>query len=210
MGDPTPTATKRHRIHNAFAESQNKRGDRGAILKFLRQAMKPERYLAAPHRYEPLRANVNAALAFVGLAFDDGGTLGTATAVTTLPEAERRARELRADLELRGVHPEILRFCRSELLVDNYFHATLEAVKAMVTSCVPAQACRTTGPRSSIVRSPAIRPCSRSTRSRPRASVTSRRGSPICSRACSGCSATRPRTRRRSTGPCHRSTPRIS
>lgn len=131
MADPTPTATKRHRLHNAFADSQNKRGDRGAILKFLRQAMKPERYLAAPHRFEPLRANVNAALAFVGLAFDEGGTLGTAEAVTTLPEAERRARELRADLELRGVHPDVLRFCRSELLVDNYFHATLEAVKSI-------------------------------------------------------------------------------
>ena len=131
MTDPGAITTKRHRLHNAFADSQNKRGDRGAILKFLRQAMKPERHLAAPQRFEPLRAKVNAALGFASLAVDEGGVLGPAAAVTTLPEAERRARDLRADLELRGVHPDVLRFCRSELLVDNYFHATLEAVKSI-------------------------------------------------------------------------------
>lgn len=32
---------------------------------------------------------------------------------------------------MRGVHEDVLRFCRSELLVDNYFHATLEAVKSI-------------------------------------------------------------------------------
>ncbi len=129
--DPGEGMTKRHRLHNALAESQNKRGDRGAILKFMRQAMRPERYLRAPERYEPMRAKLNAALAFAGLEFDAAGELGSSSKVATLPKAERRARELRADLELRGVHEDVLRFCRSELLVDNYFHATLEAVKSI-------------------------------------------------------------------------------
>ena len=34
-------------------------------------------------------------------------------------------------MELHGVHSDVIRFCRSELLVDNYFHATLEAVKSI-------------------------------------------------------------------------------
>jgi hypothetical protein len=51
--------------------------------------------------------------------------------VSSLPEAQRRARELRADLNSRGVHPDVLRFCREELLVDNYFHAVMEAVKSV-------------------------------------------------------------------------------
>jgi uncharacterized protein (TIGR02391 family) len=29
------------------------------------------------------------------------------------------------------VHPDILRFCREELLADNYFHAVLEATKSV-------------------------------------------------------------------------------
>jgi uncharacterized protein (TIGR02391 family) len=129
--DPTPGLTKRHRILNGLVASQNARQDRRAILKLLRQAMAPERYLRAPHRFEPLRAKVNRALAFAGLACDASGTLVAAEVVTTLPEAERRARELRSDLVRRGVHPDVLAFCRAELMVDDHFHAVLEAVKSV-------------------------------------------------------------------------------
>jgi uncharacterized protein (TIGR02391 family) len=38
---------------------------------------------------------------------------------------------LRADLELRKVHPDVIRFCKEELLKDNYFHAVLEATKSV-------------------------------------------------------------------------------
>ena len=31
----------------------------------------------------------------------------------------------------RGAHAEVLRFCRAELLQDNYFHAVLEAAKSL-------------------------------------------------------------------------------
>jgi uncharacterized protein (TIGR02391 family) len=48
-----------------------------------------------------------------------------------LSEAQRRAQELRADLTTRGVHPDVLRFCREELLADDYFHAVMEAVKSV-------------------------------------------------------------------------------
>ena len=131
IGDPSPGLTKRHRLFNAFANSQSQKGDRTPILAFVRFAMKPSRYLREPARFEPLRARLNAALAFSGLACEADGTLHTANLVATLPAAEQRARDLRADLELRRVHPDVLRFCRSELLVDNYFHAALEAVKSI-------------------------------------------------------------------------------
>lgn len=64
MTDPTPTVTKRHRLYNAFAESQNSRQDRRAILAFIRHAMKPERYARCPERFEPMRTNLNRALSF--------------------------------------------------------------------------------------------------------------------------------------------------
>ncbi len=131
MTDTAPGATKAVRIQIAFAESQSERQDRLHILAFIRHAMKPERYLKAPHRFEPLRALLNRALAFAGLVCNEAGELQNADRATTLPEAERRARALRSDLEGRGVHPDVLRFCKSELLVDNYFHATLEAVKSV-------------------------------------------------------------------------------
>ena len=81
--------------------------------------------------YEPMRANLNRALAFAGLAVDETGALSSVEKATTLPEAQRRARDLRNDLEGRGVHPDVLAFCRAELLADNYVHAVQEAVKSV-------------------------------------------------------------------------------
>lgn len=131
MKDPDPTMTKWKRLHNAFVERQNKSGNRRAILEFIRQAMKPERYARQPARFEPLRTNVNRALAFSGLAVDPAGKLHAVTQAKPLTEASRRAEELRADLTKRGVHHDVLRFCRAELVADSYFHAVLEATKSI-------------------------------------------------------------------------------
>lgn len=130
MVDPGAMA-KRIRIYNAFADSQNTKRNRTHVLEFIRQAMSPARYSREPHRYEPMRANLNRALSFAGLAVDESGVLSNVEKVTTLPEAQRRARDLRSDLEGRGVHPDVLAFCRAELLADNYFHAVQEAVKSV-------------------------------------------------------------------------------
>jgi uncharacterized protein (TIGR02391 family) len=130
MADPGPM-TKRVRIYNAFVESQNSKKNRTNILEFIRLAMKPARYSREPERYEPMRALLNQALAFAGLVVDEAGNLTRTDAAQTLSEAQRRARVLRADLEGRGVHPDVLKFCRAEFLADNYFHAVQEAVKSV-------------------------------------------------------------------------------
>ena len=93
--------------------------------------MEPAKYSREPHRFEPLRANLNQALVFAGLAVNEAGERQKIEHVKTLPEAQRRARELRSDLETRGIHPDVLRFCRAELLADNYFHAVQEAAKSV-------------------------------------------------------------------------------
>ncbi len=139
--DPDPALTKRHRLYNAFANDQNRRQHRRNILQFIRIAMKPERFAREAHRFEPMRALLNRVLAFASLAVDASGELNkTEERARTLPEAEQRARELGADLSSRGVHSDVLRFCRAELLADNYFHAVLEAVKSVADKIVRAPA----------------------------------------------------------------------
>lgn len=93
--------------------------------------MKPERFVRSPDRFEPMRDHLNRALAFAGVAVDATGTVATVEQARTLSEAQRRARDLRADLTTRGVHPDVLRFCCYELVADNYFHAVMEAVKSV-------------------------------------------------------------------------------
>lgn len=129
--DADPGLAKRHRLYNAFAHDQNTRGDRTRILGFIRKAMKPARFVRQPECFEPMRTNLNGALAFTGLAVEASGTVIHTEKATTLTEAQKRAQNLRADLRSRGVHSDVLKFCRAELLVDDYFHAVLEAVKSV-------------------------------------------------------------------------------
>ncbi len=132
IADPDPIATKWRRLYNAFVDNQNARQERTHILAFIRNAMKPARHTRSPERFEPLRTRLNYALAFAGLAVDESGTLKEVEQAHTLSDAQRRTQELRADLTSRGVHSDVLRFCREELLADDYFHAVLEAVKSVM------------------------------------------------------------------------------
>lgn len=131
IDDIAPGITKRKRLFNAFAECQNRLGHRRNILAFIRFAMKPERYTRSPERFEPMRANLNRGLAFVALKVEQSGELASSERATTLPDAVRRANQLRADLLSRDAHQDVLAFCRSELVADNYFHAVLEATKSV-------------------------------------------------------------------------------
>lgn len=133
MTDVDPSATKWKRIHNAFAEKQNKAGNRRAILEFIRQAMKPSRYLGNQGRFETMRYNLNGALSFCGLSVEEDGRVVPVKKATTLTEAEQRADALRLSLQRRDVHPDVLEFCKAELLVDNFFHAVLEATKSVAS-----------------------------------------------------------------------------
>ena len=129
--DEFATETKWKRLHKTLWNAQCRCGDRRPVLAFIRKAMQPARHLRDPHRFEEMRQALNTALALCGLAVDEDGTLRAATRVTTIPEAERRARELRGILQSRGIHPDVLTFCRAELVADNYFHAVLEASKSV-------------------------------------------------------------------------------
>lgn len=129
--DTDPSMAKRHRLYDAFVREQNQRRNRTHILAFVRRAMRPELYARSPGRFEPLRCNLNRALAFAGLAVDASGRLTGVEVASTLGEAQRRAQELRTDLLARGVHPDVLEFCRAELVEVNFFHAVLEASKSV-------------------------------------------------------------------------------
>lgn len=66
-----------------------------------------------------------------GLELLEDGRLVTRTASRTADDARSRADALRAKLSARQVHPDVLRYCRAELVQRNYFHAVLEAAKSV-------------------------------------------------------------------------------
>jgi uncharacterized protein (TIGR02391 family) len=129
--DPDPTLTKWKRLYNALVTRQNKDGHGDRILAFIRISLDPARYSGNSVVFERRRQEVNVALAFVGLEFKDDGKFYRVARAKTLSEAEQRANRLRAKLSARGVHPDVIAACRTELLANNCFHAVLEASKGV-------------------------------------------------------------------------------
>ena len=131
--DIDPTMTKWIRLHNALSENQNKRQDGNRILSFIAKALRPTRYINKSEQYELMLRGVNTVLAFHGLNFRDDGKFHTIKPVSTLAEAEKRAQNFKTSVFDRNLHNDLLRFCRAELLQENYFHAVLEATKSVAS-----------------------------------------------------------------------------
>jgi uncharacterized protein (TIGR02391 family) len=131
IDDPLPADTKRYRLFEALAACQRRDGCANNVLAFVVAVMAPVNYAGSAQLFEDRRLAVNEALAFAGLSIGVDGQLSTRAVARTLSEAEQRARSLRNELLRRGAHAEVLRFCRAELLQDNYFHAVLEAAKSL-------------------------------------------------------------------------------
>jgi uncharacterized protein (TIGR02391 family) len=129
--DSDPAMTKRHRLFDSLKAKQISDGAGNCVVQFIGHVMTPVRHVGEREYFEFLRGQLNAVLAFSGLALTEEGQIRNVEIARTLTEAEARASGLRKALTERRVHPDVLTFCRAELLVDNYFHAALEATKSV-------------------------------------------------------------------------------
>lgn len=125
-GDP-----KWERILLALSARQQKDRCGNNVGAFIEAVLAPVRFADRQAEFENFRSQVNVVLAFSGLTLGENGRLRAVPAAQTLSEAHERADRLRAELNRRRVHGEVLRFCRPELLQNNYFHAVLEATKSV-------------------------------------------------------------------------------
>jgi uncharacterized protein (TIGR02391 family) len=126
----TGQQSKWTRLYNAVAERQNGQQDGRPLLRLVAEVMQPVRF-DTPADFEEARARVNERLLLSGYKVLESGKVAKVTRAVTIGEAQQRADDLRAELTRRGVHPEVLRFCRAELTDRDYFHAVLEASKSV-------------------------------------------------------------------------------
>jgi uncharacterized protein (TIGR02391 family) len=131
INDPLAGGTKKHRLFEALNERQNQDGCSNHIFSFLKYVMSPVRYRDKPQLFKERLNHLNEILAFIGLAFNEKLELTKSDPATTISEAKQRANSLRKKLVDRNVHPDVFRFCREELLQENYFHAVFEAAKSV-------------------------------------------------------------------------------
>ena len=131
IADPNPQATKRHRLFQALRARQIQDRCANHVLRFVMHVMSPVRHVGSREHFETERSKLNAVMGFAGYELGEDGGLTVVTSIKTLSEAEARAGAFRKALVGRQVHADVLRFCKAELLVDNYFHAVFEAVKSV-------------------------------------------------------------------------------
>jgi uncharacterized protein (TIGR02391 family) len=129
--DPLPSGTKRYRLYDALSQRQRQDKCGNNVVAFVQTAINPVNYVSNHELFESRRSELNKVLAFAGWILGEDGKFQPAKAVRTLSEAQQRAGRLRMELENRNVHEDVLRFCRAELLQDNYFHAVFEATKSV-------------------------------------------------------------------------------
>jgi uncharacterized protein (TIGR02391 family) len=131
LPDPDPEMTKWKRLFNAFVAYQNQRHFGNHVVVFINRAMNPVQYTARPHVFASRRDQLNTVLAFSGMHLGDDGKIRRSRRSSQLDDALERASRLHAALVSRQVHPDVLTFCKAELLQENYFHAVFEAVKSI-------------------------------------------------------------------------------
>ncbi|NTS89716.1 TIGR02391 family protein [Pseudomonas aeruginosa] len=129
--DVDPSNTKWKRLYNALAAIQNQHQVGNHLILFINAAMNPVSYARDRAAFVWRRDELNVVLAFSGFYVRDDGKVGHADRATTLDVARARTGRLKAALENRSVHEEVLKYCRSELLDENYFHAVFEAIKGV-------------------------------------------------------------------------------
>jgi uncharacterized protein (TIGR02391 family) len=121
---------KWRRLFGAVAAAQQRQGDGRPLLRLVTEIMAPVRFYSSDD-FESHRAAVNERLVMYGYAVRADGRIEQTDRALTLSEAQQRADGMRAELERRGVHRDVLRFCRPELMQRDYFHAVLEASKSV-------------------------------------------------------------------------------
>jgi len=129
--DSSGESTKWRRLYWVFLDCQRRHSCANHVVDFIRAYLTPARFVGRNDDFEAHRRELNAILAFSGLEYGADGQFRQVDAAATLDEAERRVRTIRGKFQGRRMHAEVLKYCRKELMQDNYFHAVFEAAKGL-------------------------------------------------------------------------------
>jgi uncharacterized protein (TIGR02391 family) len=131
IDDVSPSIKKRDRLFDALLARQSRDRCGNNVVAFIQATMSPVLYVENREIFETRRFAVNMALAFCGMTLGEDGKVRQVPIASSLSDAEERTSKLRRELTHRQVHSDVLTFCRTELLQDNYFHAVFETTKSV-------------------------------------------------------------------------------
>lgn len=131
LADNSGESTKWRRLFWVFNESQKRYQCADQLLCFIKSFLQPVRYVGRKDDFEARRQQLNSILAFLGLEYGSDGDILKIESVKTLDEAERRVQKIQTKFRERRIHPCVSKYCKAELMQENYFHAVFEATKGL-------------------------------------------------------------------------------
>ena len=129
--DKSGESTKWRRLYNVFVDLQNQDRCANRVLDFIRSFLSPVRFVGRKDDFDEYLSSLNEYLSFSGIELGADGDYRRQQVARTLDEAEQRVQRIRFKFKDRLLHPEVLKYCRTELMQDNYFHAVFEATKGL-------------------------------------------------------------------------------
>ncbi len=129
--DGSGESTKWRRLYWIFLDVQQQDRCANRILDFIQSFLTPARFVGRNDEFEAHRSELNTVFALAGLEYGADGKFRNRPAAATLTEAERRVKTIQAKFQGRHIHPEVLKYCRAELMQADYFHAVFEATKGL-------------------------------------------------------------------------------
>ncbi|MBN1327249.1 MAG: TIGR02391 family protein [Candidatus Cloacimonetes bacterium] len=129
--DIMPLAPRWIRLYNAFSDIQKKTGYSNNIIAFIHKCMRPTRYRDNYSLFLWRRDNLNVKLIFAGLEMTNSGKLKLIKPADHeyIDRAKEMSDQLKKELHNRMAHPEVIKLCQKELLVENYCAVIFEAQK---------------------------------------------------------------------------------
>lgn len=131
IDDTSNESTKWRRLYATFNALQQQHGCSNHLFHFVKSLLPPTGFIGQRERFEEIRRSLNQNLIFSGVEYREDGDFHHVEPARTLSEAERRCETLGRKLNGRAMHSEVLKYCKAELLQDNYFHAVFEASKGL-------------------------------------------------------------------------------
>lgn len=129
--DTSNESTKWRRLCATFKAYQANDGTPSKLFEFTCRLLEPSRYVHRQPEFEEVRNAINAHLAFAGIEYGNDGKFRRITVAETIDEAHKRLNTINSKFKGRRIHNEVSKYCKIELLRDNYFHAVFEAAKGL-------------------------------------------------------------------------------
>jgi uncharacterized protein (TIGR02391 family) len=128
--DSGECANKPDRIYYTLLAKQKQDNCGNNVLNFILRIITPKRY-NTEEDFEKHRAAINEKLLYEGIEINKEGEPKNVDKAKTISEAKNRSMKIKDRVHGIGIHYDILPYCESEWLNENYFHAILEITKSI-------------------------------------------------------------------------------